>query len=82
MQIRAAFGRKVSFFGPFYGGYHVFALDPDDRSALVAGYDHEYLWILARERQLPAALLEDLMARSRAAGFAKDALSLPGGAAP
>lgn len=27
---------KVSFFGPFYGGYHVIALDEDYRYALVA----------------------------------------------
>jgi lipocalin len=26
----------VSFFGPFYGGYHIFALDPDYRWALLA----------------------------------------------
>jgi len=73
---------KVSFFGPFYGGYHVFALDPDYRWALVAGYDHDYLWILARERQLPAARLADLLARARKAGFATDTLIFPGGAAP
>jgi apolipoprotein D and lipocalin family protein len=72
---------KVSFFGPFYGGYHVFALDPDYRWALVAGHDHDYLWILARERQLPPTVLEDLLARVRQAGFATDALIFPGGAA-
>jgi apolipoprotein D and lipocalin family protein len=73
---------EVSFFGPFYGGYHVFALDPDYRWALVAGYDHDYLWILARERQLPPALLEDLLATARGAGFDPDGLIFPGGAAP
>jgi apolipoprotein D and lipocalin family protein len=73
---------EVSFFGPFYGGYHVFALDPDYRWALVAGYSHDYLWILAREQQLPPAVLEDLLARVRQAGFATDALVFPGGAAP
>jgi len=73
---------KVSFFGPFYGGYHVFALDPDYRWALVAGYSHDYLWILARERQLPPGVLEDLLAKAGKAGFATDALIFPGGAAP
>jgi apolipoprotein D and lipocalin family protein len=73
---------KVSFFGPFYGGYHVFALDPDYRWALVAGYDHDYLWVLARERKLPQDVLEDLLARARTAGFATDELIFPGGAAP
>jgi apolipoprotein D and lipocalin family protein len=73
---------EVSFFGPFYGGYHVFALAPDYRWALVAGYSHDYLWILARERQLPPAVLADLLAKARTAGFATDALIFPGGAAP
>ena len=73
---------KVSFFGPFYGGYHVFALDPDYRWALVAGYNHDYLWILAREPQLPPAVLDDLLVRARTAGFATDALIFPGSAAP
>jgi len=73
---------KVSFFGPFYGGYHIFALDPEYRWALVAGYDHDYLWILARERQLPPGVLQELLTRAREAGFATDALIFPGGGAP
>ena len=73
---------KVSFFGPFYGGYHVFGLDPGYRWALVAGYSHDYLWILARERELPPTVLADLLAKARKAGFATDALIFPGGAAP
>jgi lipocalin len=39
---------KVSFFGPFYGGYNVIALDKDYRYALVCGPDRDYLWLLAR----------------------------------
>ncbi len=34
---------KVSFFGPFYGGYHVFALDPDYGWALISGPTREYM---------------------------------------
>ncbi len=42
---------KVSFFGPFYGGYHVIALDQENyRYAMVAGPDRSYLWILARDK--------------------------------
>jgi apolipoprotein D and lipocalin family protein len=44
-------------------------LDPDYRWALVAGYSHDYLWILVRERQLPPAVLEDLLAKARKVGF-------------
>ena len=57
-------------------------VDPDYRWALVAGYSHDYLWILARERQLPPAVLEVLLAQARSAGFATDTLLFPGGAAP
>jgi len=65
---------KVSFFGPFYGGYHVFALDPEYRWALVSGYSHDYLWVLARERTVPSELLDDLLERARQAGFRLDKL--------
>lgn len=59
---------KVSFFGPFYGGYHVAALDPDYRWALVLGPDTSYCWILARDKQLPAAQREAIVARAQALG--------------
>lgn len=36
------------FFGPFYGGYNVIALDREYRHALVCGPDRDYLWILSR----------------------------------
>ncbi len=44
---------KVSFFGPFYSGYNVIALDEEYRYALVAGKNLKYLWILARETTIP-----------------------------
>lgn len=68
---------KVSFFGPFYGGYHIFALDPDYRWVMISGPSRDYLWILARDPRLPSSLLEDLIARARQAGFATDSLIFP-----
>ena len=41
---------KVSFFGPFYSGYNVVALDDKYKYALVAGKNLDYLWILSREK--------------------------------
>jgi apolipoprotein D and lipocalin family protein len=73
---------EVSFFGPFYGGYHVFALDPEYRWAMISGPNRDYLWILARQPQLPAEILEDLIAKARAAGFDTDALIFPAPAVP
>ena len=65
---------KVSFFGPFYGGYHVIALDPDYRWSLVAGPDRDYLWILSRDKTLPADVRARLIDRASALGFATDKL--------
>ncbi len=63
---------KVSFFGPFYGGYHIMALDeqaPDYGYALVSGPSTKYLWLLAREPKLPEATVEQLVDQAREAGF-------------
>ncbi|MDN3987177.1 lipocalin family protein [Zwartia vadi] len=66
---------KVSFFGPFYGGYHVLALDQKDYQwALVAGPDRDYLWILARDKTLSPAIREQLVEQAKKMGFATDKL--------
>ncbi len=44
---------KVSFFGPFYSGYNVIALDEEYRYALIAGKSLDYLWILSRDTTIP-----------------------------
>ena len=49
---------KVSFFGPFYGGYNVIALDNEYKYALVAGESLKYLWILSRETTIPDDIKE------------------------
>jgi apolipoprotein D and lipocalin family protein len=61
---------KVSFFGPFYGSYVVFALDHDNyQYALVSGPDKSYLWLLARSPQISEDIKNNLIARAKAAGF-------------
>lgn len=65
---------KVSFFGPFYGGYHVIDLDPGYETALVSGPTRGYLWILARERSLDLERKQALLAIARAAHFDVDSL--------
>ncbi|MGB5062256.1 MAG: lipocalin family protein [Candidatus Competibacter sp.] len=66
---------KVSFFGPFYGGYHIVALDRENYSyAMISGPSRDYLWILARSRRLPPAVLDGLLQQARALGFATEQL--------
>jgi apolipoprotein D and lipocalin family protein len=59
---------KVSFFGPFYGGYHVAALDPNYRWALVLGPDTSYCWILARDKQISDSDMKQIVARAQKLG--------------
>ncbi|MEJ2257977.1 MAG: lipocalin family protein [Woeseiaceae bacterium] len=60
---------KVSFFGPFYGAYNVFELGEDYEYSMVAGPDRSYLWILAREPELPQEMLDELLSKAKAAGY-------------
>ena len=65
---------KVSFFGPFYGGYHVVALDPQYRWSMVIGPDRDYLWILARDKQLTPEVRAQLLEQARSLGIAVERL--------
>lgn len=65
---------KVSFFGPFYGGYHVVALDAAYRWALVMGPDRSYCWILARDKQLDPVQREVITTQAKALGIDTTAL--------
>ncbi len=65
---------KVSFFGPFYGGYHVIELDDDYRYALVSGPNRDYLWLLARDKMIDEPVKQRLVASARQQGFPVDEL--------
>ena len=60
---------EVSFFGPFYGGYNIIALDPDYTYALIAGSSTKYLWILAREKTIPDAIKQSYLSIAESAGY-------------
>ena len=66
---------KVSFFGPFYGGYNVVELDKADyQYSIVAGPDRSYLWILSRTPDPDQELLQMLVDRASEVGFATEEL--------
>lgn len=60
---------KVSFFGPFYSGYNVIALDADYKYALVAGKDLDYLWILSREKSIPESVKQNYLKLAEDVGY-------------
>lgn len=60
---------KVSFFGPFYSGYNVIAIDPDYKYALVAGKNLNYLWLLSREKTIPENIKQSFLHKAKEVGY-------------
>ncbi len=66
---------KVTFFWPFSGGYHVIALDREGYNyAMVTSSSRSYLWILARQKHLDAAVQKDLLGKAKGWGFRTEEL--------
>ena len=66
---------KVSFFGPFYGGYVIYELDHEGyQYAFVTSYNRDYLWLLARTPQISDALKQQFLQQAAALGFDTGAL--------
>lgn len=65
---------KVSFFGPFYGAYIIFALDEDDQYSFVSGPDTDYLWLLSRTPTVSDAVKQHFIREAQARGFDTQAL--------
>jgi apolipoprotein D and lipocalin family protein len=65
---------KVSFFGPFYAGYNVLAIDPDYNYALVVGHNLNYLWLLSRTTTLPEGVKAAYIQLARNLGYQTDKL--------
>lgn len=60
---------KVSFFGPFYSGYNVIAIDNQYKYALVAGKNLKYLWILSRTTTIPEEIKEKYLKIAQEIGY-------------
>ena len=60
---------KVSFFGPFYSGYNVVALDENYQYALVAGKNLDYLWILSRTKTIPENIKTEYLKIANEIGY-------------
>ena len=60
---------KVSFFGPFYSGYNVIALDKEYKYALIAGKNLKYLWILSRDTTMPEDIKKNYLSLAQSAGY-------------
>lgn len=65
---------KVSFFGPFYSGYNILALDSDYKYALVVGKNLKYMWLLSREKTMPESIKNDYLKIAKDLGYDTSAL--------
>lgn len=65
---------KVSFFGPFYGAYAVFALDEDYQHAFVTSYNKSYLWLLSRTPVVDDHVIQSFVQKAKGLGFETDRL--------
>lgn len=60
---------KVSFFGPFYGGYNVISIDSDYNYALVAGSSLKYLWFVSRDKTMPQEIKDKYLKIAQEIGY-------------
>jgi apolipoprotein D and lipocalin family protein len=67
---------------PPYGNYWILKLEPDYSVALVGSPDRDTLWLLAREPEIPGALLNRYIDHARDAGYAVDRLIVNNGEFP
>ena len=63
---------KVSFFGPFYGGYNIAKLDADYTMSLVIGPNLSYAWLLARDPQPSQLQCEAYLAEADRIGVKRE----------
>ncbi|WEE80401.1 lipocalin family protein [Comamonas testosteroni] len=59
---------KVSFFGPFYGGYNVVSLDDQYQTSLVIGNSLDYFWLLSRSKSIPEQQFRRLLEKAQSLG--------------
>lgn len=60
---------KVTFYWPFYGDYFILELDKEYQYALVGSPSRKYLWILARQPEMPEERIMALKQKAQSLGF-------------
>lgn len=60
---------KVSFFGPFYGGYNVVDIDENYQNALIYGGSTEYIWFLSRNKTMDEATKKRFLEKAKKDGY-------------
>jgi len=66
---------KVSFFGPFFSGYNIIAMNPYYENVLIFGEDTRYMWILSRKKEIPVHVKKIFIEIAQKAGYDTDRLT-------
>jgi apolipoprotein D and lipocalin family protein len=66
----------MQFVWPIKAEYRVMYIDPGYRTTIVGRSKRDYLWIMAREPELPDAELEELISIAVDAGYERQAIEL------
>jgi len=67
---------KVAFFWIFYADYFILELDENYQWALIGSSSEKYLWVLAREPQLPDSKLQMILNKAAERGYNLEKLIL------
>lgn len=59
---------EVSFFGPFFSGYNVVAIEGDYEYALIVGRRTDICWILSRTPDIPVDVQTKLLSKAMSIG--------------
>ena len=65
---------EVSFFRPFYGEYKIIYFNPERTAAVVTSSSKKYLWILAREKNIPENQFREIIHFIEKNGFSEKKL--------
>lgn len=60
---------KVSFFLFFYSDYYILELDPDYNYVVIGSSTDKYLWIMCREKTMPAEVYDGIIQRLQERGY-------------
>ena len=60
---------KVSFFGPFYGGYNVVDIDENYENALIYGSSTKYIWLLSRNKTMDETTKKRFLDKAKKDGY-------------
>lgn len=74
-RLKVSFVPILNLFGFFSGDYNILHLGPDYDYSLVGDQERKTFWILAREKEIPPALYDELLDIAEEKGFDRNKIT-------